>query len=140
MNSSAENQQTQTILTGFYQGVAAKNATVIASFFTDTVDWHIPESDLLPWTGKLTKNSEIAKALQLIFDAHVDGEDQFEPGHMFIDGSEAAVFGKASRVVKKTGKRFITPFCQRFTIADGKITHFLMLEDTPEIEKAFQDN
>ncbi|HEY5749790.1 MAG TPA: nuclear transport factor 2 family protein [Chryseolinea sp.] len=140
MNSSPENQQTQAILTGFYQSVAEKNPETIASFFADAVDWYIPKSNLLPWTGKLTKKSEIAKALQLLFDAHVDGEDQFEPGHLFIDGPEAAVFGKASRVVKKTGKRFTTPFCQRFTMAEGKITHFLMLEDTPEIEKAFKGN
>jgi ketosteroid isomerase-like protein len=75
--------------------------------------------------------------LQLLFDAHVEGEDELTPDHIFIDGYEAAVFGTMSRKVKMTGKRFTTTFCQRFTIKEGKITKFLMLEDTPEIEKAF---
>jgi len=138
MNASSDNQQTQNILNSFFQSVSDKNAAAIASLFSDNADWYIPQSDLLPWTGKLTTNSAITKALQMIFDAFVEGEDQFEPDHLFIDGNEAAVFGKVSRVVKKTGKRFTSPFCQRFKLADGKITNFLMMEDTREIEKAFR--
>ena len=140
MNASSQPQETLAILQGFFQGIAARDPETIASFFAEEMDWYIPESDVLPWTGKRTRKSEIVKALQLLFDAHIDGEDQFETDHMFMDGKEVAVFGKASRLVKKTGKRFTTPFCQRFTIADGKIKKFLMLEDTPEIEKAFQGN
>jgi ketosteroid isomerase-like protein len=138
MNSSSANEQTLTVLNGFYQSAAEKNPEAVASYFAEIIDWYIPTSDLLSWTGKLTNKSEITKALRLLFDAFVEGEDQFEIGHMFIDGNEAAVFGKLSRVVKETGKKFTTPFCQRFTIADEKITHFLMLEDGIEIEKAFR--
>jgi ketosteroid isomerase-like protein len=57
--------------------------------------------------------------------------------HTFIDGKEAAVFGKAGRTVTKTGKKFKEPFCMRFTIENGLITKFLMLEDSHQIEKAF---
>jgi ketosteroid isomerase-like protein len=137
MEKGLENQAVKLTLNDFYQNVGAKNATIIAAFFADDIDWYIPQSALLPWTGKLTKKTEIAEKLQLLFDAHVDGEDQIEIDHMFIDAGEAAVFGKASRITKKTGKRFTTPFCQRFTFLNGKITKFLMLEDTLEIEKAF---
>jgi hypothetical protein len=48
-----------------------------------------------------------------------------------------SVFGTASRVVKKTGKRFTAPFCQRFTVENSLITKFMMYEDTRLIEKAF---
>lgn len=140
MSTLQNNQQTQAILNGFFQSVAEKNPEAVASFFDDHVDWYIPKSEWLPWTGKLTQKSEITAALHLLFDAHVDGEDHFEPGHMFIDGHQAAVFGAAGRTAKATNKKFVTPFCQRFTIENGKITRFLMLEDTPEIEKAFKPN
>jgi hypothetical protein len=63
MNPALKNQQILTILNVFFQSVAEKNLETIASFFSDDVDWYIPKSDLLPWTGKLTKKSEIAKAL-----------------------------------------------------------------------------
>jgi ketosteroid isomerase-like protein len=132
-----QNQRPLIILNDFFQHVSDKNVEAVLSFFTDNVEWYIPKSDLLPWTGRLTTKVEIAKTFQLLFDAHVDGEDQLEIDKIFIDGNEAAVFGKASRVAKKTGKRFTTLFSQKFTIVDGKITNFLMLEDTPEIEKAF---
>jgi ketosteroid isomerase-like protein len=137
MDTILKNDQVLLILNAFYQNIGERNAETAASFFADDIDWYIPKSNVLPWTGKLTKKSEIINTLQLIFDAHVIGEDQIEIDHIFVDGNEAAVFGKASRIAKKTGKRFSTQFCQRFTFSDGKITKFLMLEDTPEIEKAF---
>jgi ketosteroid isomerase-like protein len=138
MNSSPEKQDTMTILNGFYQNVGEKNAEGVASFCSDHIDWYIPKSDVLPWTGKLTKKADIIIALNLLFNAHVDGEERFEPGHIFVEENEAAVFGFASRIAKATGKRFTTQFCQRFTIENGKITKFLMLEDTPAIEQAFK--
>lgn len=138
MSTISKNEPIQDILAAYYQSVGEKNPKAIASFFADDIDWYIPKSTLLPWTGRRSSKSEIIETLQILFDAFIDGEDQFEAGHMFIDGDHAAVFGTASRVAKITGKRFTTAFCQRFTFSDGKITHFLMLEDTPEIEKAFQ--
>lgn len=137
MNSLAENEQTAAILNGFFQSVSEKDTEKAGSFFADQVEWYIPKSDLLPWTGALTIKSEVIAALQLLLDSHIDGEEQFELDHLFIDGNEAAVFGKASRVAKKTGKRFTAFICQRFSIENGKITKLLMLEDTREIEKAF---
>ena len=131
-------QDTQDILNSFYQYVDEKNAEGMVAMCADQIDWHITESEFLPWTGKQTGKGEIETALKLLFNAHVDGEDQFEPGHIFIDDHEAAVFGFASRVASATGKRYSTQFCQRFTIEEGKISKFLMLEETPEIEKAFK--
>lgn len=137
MNSLVENEQTAEILNGFFQSVSEKNTEKAGSFLSDNLEWYIPKSDLLPWTGSLTTRSEVVAALKLLLDSHVDGEEEFKPDHLFIDGNEAAVFGKASRVAKETGKRFTAFVCQRFTIEEGKITKFLMLEDTREIEKAF---
>ncbi len=59
--------------------------------------------------------------------------------HTFIDGTEAAVFGKAGRTVKATGKKFKEPFCMRFTVENGLITRFMMLEDSHRIENAFKE-
>lgn len=131
------NQTPLIILNEFFKCIAEKNAVTAADFFSDTVEWYIPKSDLLPWTGKLTTKAEIAKTLQILFDAHIDGEEQLDIHKIFIDANEVAVFGKASRVAKKTGKRFSALFTQKFTFNEGKITDFLMLEDTLEIEKAF---
>jgi len=69
--------------------------------------------------------------------AHHTAEDDFEMDRTFIDGTEAAVFGKAGRTVKATGKKFKEPFVMRFTIINGLITKLLMLEDSHQIEKAF---
>ena len=91
----------------------------------------------MPWTGKKNGRKEVIWALQQLISAHNIAEDDFEMDHTFIDGKEAAVFGKAGRTAKETGKKFKEPFCMRFTIENGLITKFLMLEDSHQIEKVF---
>lgn len=109
-----DKQNTLAVLNSFYQNVGAKNAEGIAAMCAEHVDWYMAESEFLPWTGKQTSKAGIAETLTLLFNAHVDGEDQFEPGHIFTDGHEAAVFGFASRVAKATGKRYSTQFLPAF--------------------------
>lgn len=131
------NNQTQDVLDQFYGYVAEKNSENIVAMLAENVDWYIVKTEEFPWSGRLKTKLEIATALNLLFDAHVDGHDQLTMDHIFVDGADAAVFGIISRKVKQTGKVFTTTFCQRFTIKGGKITKFLMLEDLPEILKAY---
>jgi ketosteroid isomerase-like protein len=137
MSISELNNQTQEILNSFFQYVSEKNIDGITSMLADNIDWYIVKSEQLPWTGRLTDKSQVGKAMELLFDAHVDETGQLEMDHVFIDGTEAAVFGQISRKVKITGKTFTANFCQRFTVKEGRITRFLMLEDAQEILKAF---
>lgn len=110
MDHTDINNQTQETLNLFYRYVSEKNSKGIISMLSEDVDWCIVQSQKLPWTGRLKKKA-IAQALNLLFDAHVDGEDFLEMDHHFIDGQEAAIFGTITKKVK---------------------------EDTPEILKAFK--
>lgn len=137
METKNINNQSQEVLNQFYEYVSKKNSKAIVDMLAEDVDWYIVKTEEFPWTGRLKAKVEIITALNLLFDAHVDGHDQLTMDHVFIDGYDAAVFGIISRKVKQTGKVFTTTFCQRFTIKRGKITKFLMLEDLPEILKAY---
>lgn len=136
MNKQSNNS-TQDTLNQYFLYVSENNINGIIGLLADDIDWYIAKSEQLPWTGRLENKSEIAKALQMIFDAHVDGTARFDVDHIFIDGGEVAVFGLISRQVKATGITFSASVCQRFTITEGKITRLLMLEDASEILKAF---
>jgi ketosteroid isomerase-like protein len=137
MELSKEGLQTQQVMEGFFQGVAQNDPEVIARCFADDAYFYIAESPYMPWTGKKAGKREVTTAMRQLIAAHDTTEDDFEMDHTFIDGTEAAVFGKAGRTVKATGKRFKEPFCMRFTIENGVITRFMMLEDSHQIEKAF---
>jgi ketosteroid isomerase-like protein len=137
MEQSAQSQETQQVLGGFFQGTSNNNPDVIATYLADDIDFYIAESPYMPWTGKKKGKQEVINALKQLIAAHHTTEDDFEMDHTFIDGAEAAVFGKAGRTVKATGKKFKEPFVMRFTITDGLITKLLMLEDSHQIEKAF---
>lgn len=137
MEQLTQNEQTQQVLAGFFQGTAENNPKAIANFLAENIDFYIAESPYMPWTGKKNGKQEVITALQQLIGAHHTTEDDFEMDHTFIDGTEAAVFGKAGRTVKATGKKFKEYFVMRFTIKDGLITKLLMLEDSHQIEKAF---
>jgi len=134
---SKESQATQEVLDGFFQGTSQNAPEVIARYLAEDVDFYIAASPYMPWTGKKNSRNEVIVALRQLTSAHNTAEDDFEMDHIFIDGKEAAVFGKAGRTVIETGKKFKEPFCMRFTIENGLITKFLMLEDSRQIEKAF---
>lgn len=136
MQLSKESQETQAVLDGFFQGTSQNAPEVIARYLAEDVDFYIVESPYMPWTGKKNSRNEVILALHQLINAHNTAEDDFEMDHIFIDGKEAAVFGKAGRTVIETGKKFKEPFCMRFTIENGLITKFLMLEDSRQIEKA----
>ncbi|NHA04895.1 nuclear transport factor 2 family protein [Mucilaginibacter sp. HC2] len=138
MELSKESQQTQEVLNGFFQGTSQNDVKAIAQYIADDIDFYIAESPYMPWTGKKSGKQEVITALHQLTDAHKLAEDDFEMDHTFIDGTEAAVFGKAGRTVKATGKKFKEPFVMRFTIVNGLITRLLMLEDSHQIEKAFK--
>ena len=133
---SKESQATQEVLDGFFQGTSQNAPEVIARYLAEDVDFYIAESPYMPWTGKKNSRNEVIVALRQLTSAHNTAEDDFEMDHIFIDGKEAAVFGKAGRTVIETGKKFKEPFCMRFTIENGLITKLLMLEDSRKIEKA----
>jgi ketosteroid isomerase-like protein len=137
MELSKEGLETQQVLNTFFTGVAQNDSEVIARSIADDAYFYIAESPYMPWTGMKVGKQEVTTAMQQLISAHITAEDDFEMDHTFIDGTEAAVFGKAGRTVKATGKKFKEPFCMRFTIENGLITRFMMLEDSHRIEKAF---
>jgi ketosteroid isomerase-like protein len=140
MELSKESQQTQEVLNGFFQGTSQNDVEAIAQYIADDINFYIAESPHMPWTGKKSSKQEVITALRQLTDAHKLAEDDFEMDHTFIDGNEAAVFGKAGRTVKATGKKFKEPFVMRFTVVNGLITRLLMLEDSHQIEKAFKED
>jgi len=132
--------QTQAVLDVFFENVGSKDPDRIASSFAENIDWYIYESEVIPWTGRRSKRSEVPDVFRLLFSHFLDGEEKFEIKNILIKAQEAIVVGNAGRVVKATGKWFETPFVMEFTIKDNLISKFYMSEETRVIEKAFEQN
>ena len=136
MNDNQEKAATAKLINDFFQTIASKDLVALADFCAEDIDWYIFQSPDMPWTGRRTKKADIPAVFKQIMACHVDGEEKFVVDHVFIEPNEAAVFGTAGRRVKSTGKWFEAIFCMRFTIANGLITKFTMLEDSHQIEAA----
>lgn len=107
----------------------------IVQLFSADLDWNIPgETGVLPWIGHKTGSSAIVDFLR---DASEMIERiRFEVHDVLASEERAIIFGELASRIKKTGKTIEQAYAIVLTIADGKITHFLMLEDSFATAKA----
>ncbi|HVW40162.1 MAG TPA: nuclear transport factor 2 family protein [Amycolatopsis sp.] len=107
------------------------------ALFADRVDWDIPgAAGLVPWIGP-RRTGEEAAAFYRTLDDHLE-RDVFQVERVFADGDEAVVVGHLRAVARATGKAFATPFAIRLTVTDGRITRYLIVEDSHAVADAMR--
>lgn len=101
----------------------------IAQLFSADLDWNIPgDTGVLPWIGHKTGRSAVVDFLR---DASQMIERiRFEVHDVLASEERVIIFGELASRIKKTGKTVEQAYAIVLTIADGKITRFLMLEDS----------
>lgn len=101
----------------------------IAEMFSDDLDWNVPgDTGVLPWIGHKTGKSAVTDFLRdsgqmlerLALDVH----------EVLASDDRAIIVGELASRVVKTGKTIETAYVIVLSILDGRITRFLMLEDS----------
>lgn len=107
----------------------------IAEVFSEDVDWVIPgDSDALPWIGKKTGRSAVVDFVSST--RRLLEPLRFEVVDILASETRAGILGELASRVKSSGRVIETPFCIALTFVDGKITRFLMLEDSFAVHEA----
>lgn len=122
----------------FLDRLGAQDAEGLEELFADEIDWYVPGSATLPWTGTRSKRTHVAEYFHTMWPAFVRGQSTAEPGTVVVDGADAVVFARFAHTVVATGRRFETPVAFHFTVVDGKITRMHLYEDTLAVSDAFQ--
>ena len=88
-----------------------------------------PETiDAIPWAG-LWKGRDQLVEFEEVFGRNWT-VDAIEPGDVIAKDDGVIVFGRMTLTAKGTGKKADTPMMLRFTLKDGKIARYHLMEDT----------
>jgi hypothetical protein len=139
MGSSTDNKTTKELLGEFMERLGNQDADGIGKLFADEIDWYVPGSDALPWTGSRSRREHVAEYFRTMWPAFVPGQSTATLDKIVIDGDDAVVFSAFSHTVAKNGKRLNTPAALHLTIANGQIVRMHLYEDTLLVHEAFED-
>jgi ketosteroid isomerase-like protein len=125
-----------TIAQKFLDGIGhGQDPAEIAALFDVDLIFEIQGDDgVLPWIGHKAGRQAVA---DFIRDIRALTEPvAFDVEDILVSDSRAAIIGALKTKIKATGKITATQFAIIFTIAEGVVTRFQMLEDSFEVSKA----
>ncbi|SDM54528.1 nuclear transport factor 2 family protein [Allokutzneria albata] len=126
---------TEQIVETLFERIGKGDFAGAGELFAEEVDWDIPgATDVVPWIG-LRRTGAEAAAFYTTLDDYLE-RDVFEVERLFVDGDEAVAVGHLRSVVRATGRAIATPFAIRITVREGRITRYLLLEDSHAVATA----
>ena len=126
-------------MASFMDRLGEQDAEGIGELFADEIDWYIPGSEALPWTGPRFRREHVAEYFRTIWPEFVPGQSTVTLGKVVIDGDDAVVFSSFTHTVARNGRRLNTPVALHLTIAKGQIVRMHLYEDTLAVHEAFKD-
>lgn len=120
----------------FFTRFGAGDGEALLDLFAEEVDWNVPGSPAVPWTGARRTKAEVA-AFFGIAAAEVERTESFTVDRVLADGDHAVALGAFTHVIGSTGKPFHSEFALHITVADGLITGYRMFEDGHGAAEAF---
>ena len=113
----------------------AGNLQKLLGLMTPDIVWEFPASKVIPWAGKFTGPSEVARFFGALMD-HSEAQ-VFEPLHFVAADDRVVVLGREGFRVKSTGLTWACEWAHAFTVRDGKIVGFREYTDTAAMTSAF---
>src|SRR5262249_2414123 len=105
----------------------------------EDVDWYIPGHEALaPWLGRRHHRHEVEAFFRLLF-ANVDPV-RFELQHLLVEGDFAVTTGEFASRMHKTGKVYESLFSTHFTVREGLIVRYRVLEDSHGLVMALTES
>ncbi|MFI5813609.1 nuclear transport factor 2 family protein [Streptomyces sp. NPDC051643] len=128
---------TREVVEQFLGLLAAGDPDAVAQIFADEIDWYVPGSDRLPWTGRRTTPAEVADYLRVLGENIVPEENIDKVEALVVEGWHAVLLGEFTRTARSTGRIYRMPIAMHFQVADGRITKLYLYEDTAKVAEAY---
>jgi ketosteroid isomerase-like protein len=107
----------------------------IALLFSADLDWNIPgDTGALPWIGHKTGRGAVVDFVR--DSSQMIERLGFKVHDVLASEERAIIFGELASRLKSNGKTVEQAYAIVLTIAGGKISRFLMLEDSFAVAKA----
>lgn len=127
----------RTVASKLLQCIGGKDLEGMKALFAEEIDWFVPGSSQLPWTGRRTKGSQAPEFFAVMWPYYVEGKSAANVNDIISDGDNVVITGTFSHVIAGSGRSFETPVALHLKVRDGKISHLQLYEDTLLISQAF---
>lgn len=134
---SAETNTPRTVVEKFVERLGRQDQDGIQELFADQIDWYVPGSDSLPWTGRRTRRDEVASFFTTMWPHYVTGESKVSLERIVVDDTDVILLGAFTHTIASSSRVFTTPSAMHLVVEDGRITRMHLYEDTLLIEQAF---
>jgi uncharacterized protein len=140
VTSPMKNQKTtEELIASFMDRLGEQDAERIGDLFADEIDWYVPGSEALPWTGSRSRREHVAEYFRTMWPAFAPGQSTATVDKVVVNGDDAVVFSSFSHTVARNGKRLNTPAAMHLTVANGRFIRMHLYEDTLAVHEAFKD-
>lgn len=133
----AKTMTTRQTIDAFLDRVARRDADAAEELFAADIDWYVPGSDELPWTGRRNERAHVSEYFRTMWPHFAEGESIVNLDSVLVDGDDAVIFATFQHTVKQNGRSFTTPVAMWLHIEDGSITKMHLYEDTNAVRDAF---
>jgi ketosteroid isomerase-like protein len=127
----------RTVAARLLQCIGGKDLEGMKELFAEEIDWFVPGSSALPWTGRRTKGSQATEFFAVMWPYYVEGKSAAKIDDIVSDGSNVFITGTFSHVIAQSGKSFETPITLHLKVGNGKINYLRLYEDTLLISQSF---
>lgn len=86
---------TREVVEQFLGLLGAGDPDAVAQIFADEIDWYVPGSDRLPWTGRRTTPAEVADYLRVLGENIVPEENIDKVEALVVEGRHAVLLGSS---------------------------------------------
>jgi len=134
---ATQSRTPRTVAETFLERLGAQDQDGIQELFATVIDWHVPGTETLPWTGRRSRREEVAPYFTLLWDAFVRGKSRVALDRVIVEDDNVVILGTFTHTVTETGRELTTPAALHLVVQDGRITSLHLYEDTLIVDRAF---
>ncbi|SDJ81093.1 hypothetical protein SAMN04487820_102199 [Actinopolyspora mzabensis] len=134
---ATDTQTSRAVVEKFVERLGRQDPEGIQELFAAEIDWYVPGSDALPWSGPRTRREEVAPYFTTRWPHFELGRSEVVLDRVIVDGGDVMLLAIFTHTVVSTGKEFTTPVAMHLVVEDGRIVRMHLHEDTLAVDKAF---
>lgn len=134
---ATDTQTSRAVAEEFVERLGRQDADGIQELFAEEIDWHVPGSGALPWTGRRTRREEVAPYFTTMWPHFAHGRSEVVLERVIVDGGDVMLLADFTHTVVASGKEFTTPTAVHLVVEDNRIIRMHLYEDTLAVDEAF---
>ncbi|MGJ9413668.1 nuclear transport factor 2 family protein [Aeromicrobium sp. CF4.19] len=134
---ATDTETSRAVMERFVERLGRQDADEIQELFAAQIDWYVPGSDRLPWTGRRARREDVATFFTTMWPYYVPGKSIVALERTVVDEGDVILLGTFTHTIASSGREFTTPSAMHLAVEDGEIVRMHLYEDTLVIEQAF---